>query len=186
MAPSTRTSRTQAAILDAAAWIMRNQGAAAVTPQAVALRAGVGRATVYRHWPDGSALVQAALERVDLQIAEPEDSPLEQRLVGQLHLLANELNASQTRRMLSILLERAERLRTAELLRQRIVDRFLDELDRALDLAVERGELHGRPDAGHFFDQLVGPLWSQRMLRGIQISGETIEQTVRGALQPWR
>ena len=52
-----RVERTRQLVLATAAAILEEQGWEAVTHVAVAERSGVGRSTLYRHWPDATALV---------------------------------------------------------------------------------------------------------------------------------
>ncbi len=180
-----RGAKTRQAIIDAAVSIMGEEGAAAVTPQHVAARAGVGRATVYRHWSDSAALVQAALEQVDFPPVAASEAPIKVRVASELGRLANELSSVQTRRVLSILLERSERLQTAEAMRARLVAAFVAHLDAAIREAVDAGELTAAPDPGEMFDRLVGPLWSRRMLRGETVDDGVIERIVDDAFEPW-
>ncbi len=180
-----RGAKTRQAIIDAAVSIMGEEGAAAVTPQHVAARAGVGRATVYRHWSDSAALVQAALEQVDFPPVVASEAPIKVRVASELERLANELSSVQTRRVLSILLERSERLQTAEAMRERLVAAFVANLDAAIREAVDAGELTAAPDPGEMFDQLVGPLWSRRMLRGEPVDDGVIERIVDDVFEPW-
>lgn len=186
MAPTTtRSARTKTAILEATTWIVSNEGAAAVTAERVARQAGVGRATVYRHWPDGAELIQAALEQISIVPVADSDAPIRERIIIELERLANELKFSETRRLLSILLERAERLEAGESLRSQLVETIVGNIELALEQAVATGELTDAPDPEDMFDRLVGPLWARRMLRGRPITAEQIENAVDTALQPW-
>jgi len=54
------TDSTRAAILDAARQVLFDEGWEALSHQRVAEVAGVGRATVYRHWPQRLQLLQDA------------------------------------------------------------------------------------------------------------------------------
>ena len=54
-----RQARSRKAMLDAARELLAREGPAAVTHQRVARQAGVGRATVYRHWPRPEQLIYA-------------------------------------------------------------------------------------------------------------------------------
>jgi AcrR family transcriptional regulator len=56
-----RSERARVAILRAARALLADGGPGAVTMEAVAARAGVGKPTVYRWWPDRHAVAMAAL-----------------------------------------------------------------------------------------------------------------------------
>ena len=56
-----RSEKARAAILRAARALLAEGGPGAVTMEAVAERAGVGKPTVYRWWPDRHAVAMAAL-----------------------------------------------------------------------------------------------------------------------------
>jgi AcrR family transcriptional regulator len=60
--PHRDTARTRRLILDAAERLLTQRGGAVPTYE-VARAAGVGQATLYRHFPERSALVAAVLER---------------------------------------------------------------------------------------------------------------------------
>ncbi len=66
MGPSDRTDprilRSRAVILEAAVQELAAVGYGGVTIEAVAARAGVGKSTIYRHWPDKLGLVADAFE----------------------------------------------------------------------------------------------------------------------------
>ncbi|HUR07802.1 MAG TPA: TetR/AcrR family transcriptional regulator, partial [Nonomuraea sp.] len=59
--PTGRTARSRDAILQAAVDLCAERGYAAVTMEAVAVRAKVGKPTVYRWWPSKGALFLDAL-----------------------------------------------------------------------------------------------------------------------------
>ena len=55
-----RDPAARAAILRAAAALLDEGGLTAVTMEGIARRAGVGKPTVYRHWPNAAAVAMAA------------------------------------------------------------------------------------------------------------------------------
>jgi TetR/AcrR family transcriptional regulator of autoinduction and epiphytic fitness len=57
-----RIERSRVVILRAAVEELAAVGYGAVTVEAVAARAGVGKSTIYRHWPDKLALIADAFE----------------------------------------------------------------------------------------------------------------------------
>ncbi|MBL8675555.1 MAG: helix-turn-helix transcriptional regulator, partial [Rhodospirillales bacterium] len=66
-----RSEAARAAILRAARELMERGGPAAVTMEGVAERAGVGKPTVYRWWPDRHAVAMAAL----IELAPADEGP---------------------------------------------------------------------------------------------------------------
>src|ERR1700710_352929 len=57
-----RVDRTRVAALRAVRELLIDEGWEAITQHRVAERSGVGRTTVYRHWPDRVAMVREAFE----------------------------------------------------------------------------------------------------------------------------
>ena len=55
-----RNPAVRAAILRAAAALLDEGGLTAVTMEGIARRAGVGKPTIYRHWPNAAAVAMAA------------------------------------------------------------------------------------------------------------------------------
>src|SRR5580765_1915705 len=64
-----RSAKARSAILRAARALLAEGGPAAVTMEGVAARAGVGKPTLYRWWPDRHALSMAALMESEPQRA---------------------------------------------------------------------------------------------------------------------
>ncbi len=67
-----RDLRKREAILDAATALFYERGIAATSMEAVAERAGVSKMTVYGHFPDKPALLEATFERNIAEIRLPE------------------------------------------------------------------------------------------------------------------
>ncbi|BBX70304.1 TetR/AcrR family transcriptional regulator [Mycolicibacterium psychrotolerans] len=65
--PDPRVEHSRRAICRAALDEFADSGYAGFRMESVAARAGVGRSTVYRHWPDKAALVADALDSVHQQ-----------------------------------------------------------------------------------------------------------------------
>jgi len=66
-----RVARTRAAISEAARDLLVNEGLEAVTQQRVAERSGLGRATVYRHFPERTDLIHEAVQLELPEAPEP-------------------------------------------------------------------------------------------------------------------
>lgn len=77
-----RSAEADQAIVDATLDLIAEEGLNALSVEAVAVRAGVGKATIYRRWPSKEALVEAALGRMNDSLSPaPVEGPLRERLV---------------------------------------------------------------------------------------------------------
>jgi AcrR family transcriptional regulator len=65
--PDPRVEHSRRAICRAALDEFADAGFAGFRMESVAARAGVGRSTLYRHWPDKAALIADALETLNVQ-----------------------------------------------------------------------------------------------------------------------
>src|SRR3954471_9377897 len=79
---SASRHKTRASIVEVAARLLREQGAAAVTTRAVAQAAGMQAPTIYRFFEDKDALLDAVAEHVlatyvsGKAVAEDDDDPV--------------------------------------------------------------------------------------------------------------
>lgn len=90
--PSRRSTRSHEAVVESALSLVREHGYAAVTIDAIAARAGVSKATIYRWWNHKSAiLVEAFLASVHPRITFPDSGSARDDLVAQATALAHVL-----------------------------------------------------------------------------------------------
>lgn len=180
-----QAQRSRQAILDAVTRLIRDEGAACVTHQRVAEEAGVGRATVYRHWPQLVDLLTAALEQTSLSFLEPAPGTFVDRSADDLRRLARDLNSPLLTPMAATIVERAQFDETTRRLRDRLVAEITDNITAAAADAVEAGEFRAAPPAEDLLAHLIGPLWVCRMLQDRLITDTLVDQVVHQALDPW-
>jgi len=68
-----REESVDSAVVEAAVAEIAEKGLTAATMEAIALRAGVGRATLYRRWPNKSALLYFCADQL-VEVIEPADT----------------------------------------------------------------------------------------------------------------
>ena len=74
--PRSETARTR--ILAAARALLEERGLPGLTVEGIAARAGVGKPTIYRHWPNAQAVAMDAFSKARSLIASrPGGAPLE-------------------------------------------------------------------------------------------------------------
>ena len=159
-----RVTRTRDAVREAVRSLVQRAGFEAVSHQQVAEEAGVGRATVYRHWPSRTDLLLEALADVDEAPRDWESrGDLAADLVEGLGRLRRTL-ASPLVPELVALIGRAEwepELRETKL---QLLATGTAGLRRALEAGIERGELAADLDLDATIARLAGPLLYRRIL----------------------
>jgi AcrR family transcriptional regulator len=183
-----RKQRSRAAALEAAAELLAEGGPALVTHAAVAERAGVGRATVYRHWPQQQALLVDALASsagpLRLQVGE---GSVRDQLVGQLTAAIGWFNQPIAAAVTAALIDQAERDPEMDRMRQRLYGAGVQMLRSALRAAGESGDL--RPGAEEHAEvllaRIMGPLFFHRFLLGQALDEEFVVRSVDSALAAW-
>lgn len=159
-----RVVRTVDAVLTAARGLMVEAGLEAVTHQRVAQRAGVGRRTMYRHWPSRSELLHDALSGTSFPTHEP-TGDLRADVRAHLEQLRDALVHGSLAFVVLALGERSAVDPEFAELRTRLVDAGCAPLRGVLRSAAERGELPGA-DVEQLVAELEGPLFYLVCVRG--------------------
>jgi TetR/AcrR family transcriptional regulator, regulator of autoinduction and epiphytic fitness len=131
-----RIERSRQVILQAVLDELSEVGFGALTIESTARRAGVGKATIYRHWPDKIALIADALKLLQEQ-RDPElltGTPRE-KLERILRHVADVVADSPFSACLPALIEGAERDRAV----RRFHHRFQDEARKPAVAVIARG-----------------------------------------------
>lgn len=136
-------------------------GYARMSMEAIARRAGVGKAAIYRRWPTKSALVVTVISAVAADDVEvPDTGTLRGDIRAVLAMNAALLRRPMTQRILADLM--AETRRAPELeaaLRSDVQDRRRAKARDLLRRAIARGELHADLDYDLALDLLAAPLY---------------------------
>jgi AcrR family transcriptional regulator len=106
-----RIARSRQAVLEAAVDVLAAEGYGAFTIDAVARRSGVARSTIYRHWRGRAELIGAALDTLNVQPADPVETPPQARdaVLALLRHLDHGLNDGPVAACLPALIDGAER-----------------------------------------------------------------------------
>ena len=175
-----RSEQARQAILRSTSRLLQHTGFADLSIEAIAAHAGVGKATVYRWWPDKGALV------VDAFASSAED---------ELHFPDSgsvyEDMSLQMNQFLGILRSRRGRIVSAVIaggqsdpgLIQAFRDRFLlprrQEAYQTLRRGIERGELPRDLNLDLVLDILYGAIYMRFLIRHDQLSEEYIAEVCR-------
>lgn len=181
-----RVARTRRAVVEAVGAILAEEGAGAATHQRVAERAGVGRATLYRHWPTAADLLYDALREIDEPLLiRPRTGGLVEWLRRELRRAATDLGQPNAVQVQAVLIGRATLDPDADQLRRLLVKRNLDTLAEGIETAVARGELGAAPDPDDLLAELLGPVVFRVVFEGRAATREFLDGVIERALAPW-
>jgi AcrR family transcriptional regulator len=163
-----RSERARQAILEAASELLLARGLSAVSMDAVAERAGVSKATIYRWWPTKETLALDALY-TEWAAARPhprDTGSLRGDLLSLLRPWARLAGSRPYGRVVAALLTEAQTdpVFAAEY-RERFVEPRRQQAREIFRRAIERGEIPADTKVEVALDLLYGPLY-HRLLHG--------------------
>jgi AcrR family transcriptional regulator len=161
-----RSERAHRAILQAANDLLESEGFAALTVEAIAERAGVSKATIYRWWPNRAAVVMDGfLSIVSSAVPFPHTGHAREDIRIHMRRLAEAFSGKIGRTVAALIAEGQSDPELAEALRSRWLSVRRKEAREILELGIERGELREDIDQEVAVDVLYGPIY-YRMLVG--------------------
>ena len=172
-----RSARVVSEVLSAALEVFAEQGYAGLSVEAVALRAGVNKTTVYRRWPAKAELVRAALFSLRDDDPEPPNTgSLREDLVQVLSSFAARMATPRHRAIMHSLM-----LGNADPDMRALLKRLRDERPAiarvVFERALKRRELPRGCDTQLMAAALLGPLHSR-----VSWKGEAVDEAFIRAL----
>ena len=163
----SRGARRAAAILDATLQLLGEVGYDQLTIDAVAMRAGSSKTTIYRRWPDKSALVCAAL--IDASEQHPDLPAGATNLRDDLLVLIGlmvKLGTSEDPGAFASLLAAAQKDRAiAEVVRVTALEPRRRDCRDVIQRAIGRGELRDPRLATILFETAIGQIMVRFLLQ---------------------
>lgn len=172
--------RSRQAVLAAARSLLQEEGPAAVTHQRVAARAGVGRATVYRHWPAPEQLLREALAHVELPFFAESEGELHGWLRRELRRLADELALPTVRRVTATLVQSAQ----WDAHDRQQLDGWLATLARRLQRVAPGTSAADPGDPADTAAMLIGPLLYRTLLEGGEVGDAFLDRVLGAVASP--
>jgi AcrR family transcriptional regulator len=163
-------------------------GFASMTIEAVAARAGAGKATIYRRWPTKATLaMDAVMAEIDPAAPFPDTGSAIEDFRLQLRAVARVFNRPRIRHTLVGIVFEAQ---NAPELRKAFADRYMNpRRDRAravLERGIARGELRPEFDEEVLFDQLYGALYFRLLVSGQPLNRRFTDELVEQAFDGLR
>jgi AcrR family transcriptional regulator len=182
-----RDARADEAILDAAVEVLAENGPSGFTIEAVASRAGVGKATIYRRWRSRAALMlDTAHHRMELRVEDPDTGSLVDDMVRQLLLLGRKLQDTPAGRVLpAIMSEAMVNPEMRELLTAFIADRR--RLPAAIvERGIARGELPADTDVDLLLDVVGGTVFFRVLLFDKPVDEPAVREMIEAVVAGFR
>jgi len=179
-----RSERARRAILQAAADLLLDAGTARVSMDAVAERAGVSKATIYRWWPSKEMLaVDALLEWAAAGRPARDTGSLRGDLLALVQPWVREIRRRPFGRVIAALITEAHSdPKFAQVYRARFVEQRRVPMRAAFERAIARGEVGADLDLEVALDLIYGPLY-HRLLHGhAPLTGHFAQDVVELAL----
>jgi AcrR family transcriptional regulator len=153
------------AILRATLDLLAESGYGAVTMEAVAARAGVGKATLYRRYPGKEQLVVDALASLAEPVRPADGAGVRDQLVALLEGMRRRSGSLAGRIWPRLVSEAVDNPELMHRYRRQVIEprrqRFRAVLQRAVDERLVRADV----DLDHAVDLLVGPVVYRNLLR---------------------
>jgi AcrR family transcriptional regulator len=179
-----RSEEAHAAILSAAVALVREVGYDNVAMDAIAARAGVGKATVYRRWKSKEALVADAIQAIVRAVPVPDTGTLAGDLLALLRVALGMYRDAATGPLLSGLvaaMARSERI--AQVVRNGFGGAWRDAVRRMLRRGIARGELPADVDLELAIDLLSAPAFYRYLFTGGPVDERLMEDVVAVVLR---
>lgn len=163
-----RNLQLRQAVLDAARELLSQVGPSGVTMEAVAAKAGVGKPTVYRWWPNRHAVTMDALMASPAQEKKKPSRAATSALHAlsqQLDTVVRTLSSTMGRNITTIIAAADPDTELSKAFRNHFILSRRDEGRMLLQQAAEAGEIRPDADLEIVLDQIYGPLFF-RLLMG--------------------
>jgi AcrR family transcriptional regulator len=163
--------------------LLTEAGLDELTIDDISRRSGVAKTTIYRHWPNRSALVIDACSRMtDAEEAPTDTGSLEGDLRAILTNIAELLGTARWSSIVPSIVDVAEHDPAYADIHSRIQRGHAAPLRAALDRAALRGEIPSTADRNAMAAALLGPLFYRRWFSREPIDAKFLEVIIRNSV----
>jgi AcrR family transcriptional regulator len=179
---SPRPRRDQDVVLETTLAVIADQGVMGISVDAVAARAGVSKATIYRHWGSRARLIHAAISSLQPPLVEPDTGSLRDDLAVLLTSLADYFDSPTVARVFPSFLDAAVRDPELAELRQETLRMGRASFERVVRLGIARGELPDDVDVHLVVDLARAPIIYRRVVAQTPVHESDVEPIVDAVL----
>lgn len=182
-----RIERSRTVILEATLDELADVGYGAFTVERVARRAGVSKATIYRHWDGKLELVSDAVALLKHMVQPPDTDDHREKIVGLLRGIAEMLADSRFAACVPAVVSAAERDPALREFHHRSSTQRRAFVVGLLGEAQAAGHLDPDCDTALLAELLVAPIFFRRLMTPTPFPPDQIDTLVAAVLDPhWR
>jgi AcrR family transcriptional regulator len=178
-----RSEQAEQAIIEATLDLFAEQGFEGVCVELVAARAGVGKATIYRRWPNKEELLLAALGSLKSPMPEPKGVSVRDDLIAMVEVMcADKADPRKARRYALLLGEGEKYPRLMTRYKETVVEPRRDVMRTVIRRGIETGELRPDTDVEVAVLALTGAVMAQEKSVDRTFDGDFATRVVDGLL----
>jgi len=177
-----RVVRSRATVLHATTELLFERGYAGTSIDEIARRSGVAKTTIYRHWPDRTALLRDACSMIGTPLDRPDTGDLKGDVTAVLLNLASVLRSARWTAVLPSIIDAAERDPQMAAMYSQLQHGYSAVLQDLLAGAMADGGWSTDTDASALVAMLVGPLFYRRWFSREVVSDAFARQVVAQVL----
>jgi AcrR family transcriptional regulator len=171
-----RSEQARLSILRSALQLLGKNGFSDLTIEAVAAHANVGKATVYRWWPNKAALTADAFaSSTTRKLHFPDTGSVRTDMSQQMRQLIKIFRSRRGRIVSAILGGGQSDHDLIAAFRERFLWPRRREAYATLRRGIERGELHKNVDMDLLLDSLYGPIYMRFLIRHDKLTPEFVD-----------
>ncbi|HTZ97456.1 MAG TPA: TetR/AcrR family transcriptional regulator [Terriglobales bacterium] len=172
-----RSEKARQAILRSTLQLLGQRGFSQLTIEDVADRAKVGKATVYRWWPNKGALIADAFANSTIRkLRFPDTGSLQTDLSRQMRQVVKIFSSRQGRILSAILAAGQTDRELIAAFRERFMWPRRRDAYAILRRGIGRGELRKRVDLDLLLDSLYGPIYMRFLIRHDRLTNDFVDR----------
>jgi AcrR family transcriptional regulator len=178
-----RSEQADQAIIEATLDLFAEQGFEGVCVEAVAARAGVGKATIYRRWPNKEELLLAAFGSLKSPFPEPKGVSVRDDLLAMVEVMcADKADPRKARRYALLLGEGEKYPRLMARYKETVVEPRREAMRAVIRRGVQTGELRPGTDIEIAMLTLTGAIMAHEKTADGTFDGDFAARLVDGLL----
>ncbi len=178
-----RSEQAEQAIIEATLDLFAEQGFEGVCVEAVAARAGVGKATIYRRWPNKEELLLAAFGSLKSPFPEPEGVSVRDDLLAMVEVMcADKADPRKARRYALLLGEGEKYPRLMARYKETVAEPRREAMRAVIRRGIQTGELRPDTDIEIAMLTLTGVIMAREKTPDREFHGDFAARLVDGLL----